>query len=43
MLSVVDGSLAPVLWEDAETALVQEIQCESSGVTLKVLKDRLRP
>ena len=35
MLSVVDGSLAPVLWEDLDPA--------SSGYTLDVLKDRLRP
>ena len=43
MLSVVDGSLAPVSWEDLDPTLVQEIQCESSGHTLDVLKNRLRP
>ena len=30
MLSVVDGSLAPVPWEDLDPAMVQEIQCEST-------------
>ena len=43
MLSVLDGSLASVSWEDWGPALVQEIQRESSGYTLDVLKDRLRP
>ena len=43
MLSVVDGSLAPVSWEDPDPALVQEIQRESSGYTLDVLKERRRP
>ena len=43
MLSVVDGSLAPVSWEDVDPALVQEIQRESSGYNVDVLKDRLRP
>ena len=43
MLSVLDGSLAPVSWEDLDAALVQEIQRESSGYTLDVLKDQLRP
>ena len=43
MLSVVDGSLAPVPWEDPDFAMVQEIQCESSGFTLDVLKIHLRP
>ena len=43
MLSVVDGSLAPVSWEDLDPALVQEIQRASSSYTLDVLKDRLRP
>ena len=43
MLSVVDRSLAPVLWEDPDSALVQEIHPESSGYTLDVLKDGLRP
>ena len=39
MLSVVDGSLAPVPY----SALVQEIQRESSGFSLDVLKNHLRP
>ena len=38
MLSVVDGSLAPVPWEDLDSAMVKEIQRESSGFTLEVLK-----
>ena len=43
MLSVVDGGLAPVPWEDLDPAMVQEIQRASSGYTLDVQKDRLRP
>ena len=43
MLYVVDGDLAPVPWEDLDPALVQEIQRESRGYTLDVLKDHLRP
>ena len=43
MLSVVDGSLAPLPWENLDPAMVQEIQRESSGYTLDVLKDQLRP
>ena len=43
MLSVVDWSLAPVPWKDLEPAMVQEIQRESSGYTLDVLKNQLRP
>ena len=43
MLSVLDGSLASVLWEDPDPAMVQEIQRESSGYTLDVLKNQLRP
>ena len=31
MLSVVDGSLAPVPWEDLDPTLVQEIQRENNG------------
>ena len=42
MLSVVDGSLAPVPSEDQEAAMVQEIQRESSGFTLDVLKNHLQ-
>ena len=43
MLSVVDEGPAPVPWEDLDPAMVQEVQCESCGYTLDVLKDRLRP
>ena len=43
MLSVVDGSLAPVPWEDLDSAMVQEIQRESSRFTLDVLENHLRP
>ena len=43
MLSLVDGSLAPVPCEDLDPAMVQEIQRESSGFTLPVLKNQLRP
>ena len=43
MLSVLDRSLAPVPWEDLDSAIVQEIQRESSGFTLGVLKNQLRP
>ena len=43
MVSVVDGSLAPVPWEDLNSAMVQKIQRESSGFTLDVLKNHLRP
>ena len=43
MLSVVDGGLARVPWEDVKPAIVQEIQPESSGYTLDVLKNQLRP
>ena len=42
MLSV-EGSLAPVPWDDLDSALVQEIQRESSSITLEVLKNQLRP
>ena len=43
MLSVVDRSLAPVSCEDLDSAMVQEIQRESSGFTLDVLNNHLRP
>ena len=43
MLSMVDGSLAAVPWEYLDSAMVQEIQRESSGFTLDVLKNELRP
>ena len=38
MLSVVDGSLAQVPWEDLDAAMVKEIKRESSGHTRDVLK-----
>ena len=41
MLSLVDGSLAPVPWEDLDSAMVQEIERESSSYTLDVLKNQL--
>ena len=43
MLSVVDGSLAPVSCEHLDSVVVHEIKCESSGFTLDVLKNHLRP
>ena len=43
MLSVVDGGLTSVIWEDLDPTMVQEIQRESNGYILSVLKDRLRP
>ena len=43
MLSVVDKSLAPVPWEDLEPAMVRQIQRESSGYSVDVLNNQLRP
>ena len=43
MLSMVDGGLTSIPWEDLELTLVQAIQGESDGLTLGDLKDRLRP
>ena len=43
MLSVVDGGLASVPWEDLDPAIVQQIHHESSGYTLDVLKNQLPP
>ena len=43
MLSVVDGGLTSIPWEDLDSTLVQAIQRESDGLTLGDLKDRLRP
>ena len=40
---MVDGGLTPVPWEDLDPATVQEIQRESEGYTLSVLKHRSRP
>ena len=42
MLSVVDGSLAPVPWEDLDSAMVQENQRESSSFNLDVPKNQGR-
>ena len=43
MLSVVDGGLTSLPWEDLDPTLVQAIQRESDGLALGDLKDRLRP
>ena len=43
MLSVLDGSLTTIPWEDLDPTLVQAIQRESHGLALGDLKDRLRP
>ena len=43
MLSVVDGGLTSIPWEDLDSTLVQAIQPESDGLALGDLKDRLRP
>ena len=43
MLSVVDESLASLPWENLDSAMVQKFQRESSGFTLDVLKNDLRP
>ena len=43
MLSVVDGGLTSIPWEDLDSTLVQTIQRQSDGLTLGDLKDRLRP
>ena len=43
VLSVVDGGLTSIPWEDLDSALVQTIQQGSDGLTLDDLKDRLRP
>ena len=43
MLSVVDGGLTSIPWEDLDSTLVQAIQRESDGLALGDLKDRLRP
>ena len=42
MLSVVDGSLTSIPWEDLDPTLVQTIPRGSDGVALDDLKDRLR-
>ena len=43
MLSVVDGGVAPVRWEDMDPAMVQEIQRESNSYRLDVLKNQPGP
>ena len=43
MLSVVDGGLISIPWEDLDSTLVQAIQRESDRLALGDLKDRLRP
>ena len=40
---LVDGGLAPAAWEDLDPALIKEIQRESSGYTLDVLKNQRWP
>ena len=43
MLSVQDRGLAPVPWEDLDPAFVRDIQRESGGYILDVLKKQLWP
>ena len=43
MLSVVDGGLTSIPWEDLDSTLVQATQRESDGLALGDLKDRIRP
>ena len=43
MLSVVDGGLTSIPWEDLDPTVVQAIQRESDGLALGDLKDGLRP
>ena len=43
LLSMVDGGLTSIPWEDLDSTLVQTIQRESDGLTLGDLKNRLRP
>ena len=43
MLTVVDGGLTSIPWEDLDSTLVQTIQQEGDGLSLGDLKDRLRP
>ena len=43
MLSVVDGGLTSIPWEDLDSTLIETIQRESDGLALGDLKDRLRP
>ena len=43
MLSVVDGGLTSIPWEDLDSTPFQSIQRESDALTLGDLKDRLQP
>ena len=43
MLSLVDGGLTSIPWEDLDSSLVQTIQRESDGLALDDLKYRARP
>ena len=43
MLSVVDGGLTSISWEDLDSTLVQAIKQESDGLALGDLNNRLRP
>ena len=43
MLSVVDGGLTSIPWEDLDSTLVETIQRESDGLALDDLKYQLRP
>ena len=43
ILSVVDGGLTSIPWDDLDSTLVHALQRESDGLTLRDLKDRLRP
>ena len=43
ILSVVDGGLTSIFWEDLDSTLVQAIQRESDELTLGDLKDRPGP
>ena len=43
MLTVLDGGLTSIPWEDLDSTLVQIIQRGSDGLTLGDLKDRQRP
>ena len=43
MLSVADGGLTSIPWENPDPTLVEAIQRESNGLALGAMKDRLRP
>ena len=42
-LSVVDGGLTSIPWEDLDSTLVETIQRETDGLAVDDMKDRLRP